>query len=158
MRVPKIYVETTIFNFPFADDAPQYRADTLKLFEEIKAGKFEPYTSEYAVGELEDEKNTEKRNKMLALIPEYKIKVLPKKDSIAELAQSYIAARTVPEKYMTDALHIAAAIIEGLDIIVSLNFRHIVKYKTIEIVNVINDLKGYSRIDIHSPAEVIDYD
>jgi hypothetical protein len=29
MRVekPKIYLETTMFNFPFADDAPQYRAD-----------------------------------------------------------------------------------------------------------------------------------
>jgi len=39
MRIPKIYLETTIFNFPFADDAPQYRADTLKLFDEIKAGK-----------------------------------------------------------------------------------------------------------------------
>jgi hypothetical protein len=39
-RVPTIYLETTIFNFPFADDAPQYKADTLRLFAEIKAGKF----------------------------------------------------------------------------------------------------------------------
>jgi hypothetical protein len=36
MRVPAIYLETTIFNFPFVDDAPQYRSDTLELFEEIK--------------------------------------------------------------------------------------------------------------------------
>jgi len=38
MSKPKIYLETTIFNFPFADDAPQLREDTLKLFEEIRAG------------------------------------------------------------------------------------------------------------------------
>ena len=37
MRAPTIYLETTIFNFPFADDAPQYRDDTLPLFAEIKA-------------------------------------------------------------------------------------------------------------------------
>ena len=37
MRAPMIYLETTIFNFPFADNAPQYRDDTLRLFVEIKA-------------------------------------------------------------------------------------------------------------------------
>ena len=35
MRIPDIYFETTIFNFPFADDAPQYKADTLRLFAEV---------------------------------------------------------------------------------------------------------------------------
>jgi len=40
MRIPSVYLETTIFNFPFADDAPQYRDDTLQLFREIRAGKF----------------------------------------------------------------------------------------------------------------------
>ena len=45
MRVPKIYLETTIFNFLFVGDAPQYTADTRKLFEEIRAGKFEAFTS-----------------------------------------------------------------------------------------------------------------
>jgi len=52
-KIPSIYLETTIFNFPFADDAPQYRADTLRLFTEIKAGKFKPFTSEYVTRELE---------------------------------------------------------------------------------------------------------
>ena len=31
-RIQTIYLETTIFNYPFADDAPQYKADTLRLF------------------------------------------------------------------------------------------------------------------------------
>ena len=46
MIPPKIYLETTIFNFPFADDAPQYKSDTLKLFKEIGAGKFKAYEYE----------------------------------------------------------------------------------------------------------------
>jgi hypothetical protein len=33
-----------VFNFVFADDAPDSKRDTLKLFEEIEEGKYEPYT------------------------------------------------------------------------------------------------------------------
>lgn len=34
MRTPKIYIETSIFNFVFADDAPDKRDDALVLFRE----------------------------------------------------------------------------------------------------------------------------
>ncbi|MDR3304599.1 MAG: hypothetical protein LBS85_01005 [Clostridiales Family XIII bacterium] len=53
MRTPKVYLETSVFNFVFADDAPDKKADTLKLFEEVRQGKYEPYTSAYVVEELE---------------------------------------------------------------------------------------------------------
>ena len=65
------YLETTMFNFPFADDAPQYQADTLRLFEEIKAGKFQPYTSEYVIRELDATTNEDKRTRMKKLIEDY---------------------------------------------------------------------------------------
>ncbi len=52
MRAPRVYLETTIFNFCFADDAPEMRRDTLALLEEIKAGKYEPFTSDYVLREL----------------------------------------------------------------------------------------------------------
>jgi hypothetical protein len=45
MGVPKIYIETSVFNFYFADDAPDKREDTVRLFEGILQGKYEPYTS-----------------------------------------------------------------------------------------------------------------
>ena len=69
-RIPAIYLETTIFNFPFVDDAPQYRADTLKLLSEIKAGKFHPFTSEYVTRELEAATDS-LRDERLRLIMEY---------------------------------------------------------------------------------------
>ncbi len=53
MRAPKIYLETSVFNFVFANDSPDKRADTLVLFEEIRQGRFEPYTSAYVLEELE---------------------------------------------------------------------------------------------------------
>jgi len=157
-RIPSIYLETTVFNFPFADDAPQYRADTLRLFAEIKAGKFRPFTSEYVTQELEITKDVEKLAKMKALIADYGITVIPVSDEIGRLADVYVGSGIIPKKFVTDALHIAAATVAGLDYIVSLNFRHIVKHKTIIETEVVNAREGFKRVFIHTPAEVIDHD
>ncbi len=43
-----------------------------------------------------------------------------------------------------------------LDFIVSLNFKHIVKRKTLNMAESINIREGYKRIGIFSPAEVIE--
>jgi len=158
MRIPKIYLETTIFNFPFVDDAPNYRADTLRLFEEIEAGKFKPYTSGYVIDELEDTKNAEKREKMKALVKNYGIEVMPANPEVRRLANLYIKEGIIPEKKGPDAIHIAAATVAGLDFIVSLNFQHIVKRKTIVETEIINAREGYRRIYIHTPMEVIEYE
>jgi hypothetical protein len=157
MRVPTIYLETTIFNFPFADDASQYQADTKRLFAEIKAGKFRPFTSEYVTRELEAATDP-RREDRLRLIKEYSVEVIPASDEAKSLASAYIEAGIIPPTYGTDGFHIAAATVKGLDFIVSLNFRHIVKRKTIEEAELINFREGYKKIGIYSPAEVIDHD
>ena len=155
MRIPRIYLETTIFNFPFADDAPQYKADTLRLFTEIKAGKFKPFTSEYVTQELEAATDSMREDR-LRLIKEYDIEVISVSDEAERLAVAYIEAGIIPQAYGTDSFHIAAATVNALDFIVSLNFRHIVKRKTIEETELINFREGYKKIGIYSPAEVID--
>jgi predicted nucleic acid-binding protein len=157
MRVPTIYLETTIFNFPFADDAPQYQTDTKRLFEEIKAGKFRPFTSEYVTQELESTRDAKKLEQMKALIANYGITVIPVSDDIGRLADVYVESGIIPPNVVADALHIATATVAGLDYIVSLNFRHIVKHKTIIETEVINAREGFKRVFIHTPAEVIDY-
>ena len=158
MSIPSIYLETTIFNFPFVDDAPQYKADTLKLFADIKDGKFKPYTSTYITEELEKTNSGEKLAKMKALIKDYEITVLETNNEIIELAKAYIKAGVIPERFFTDALHIAVATVYGLDFIVSLNFKHIVKHKTKLLTEGINAMLGYSHIYILAPAEVISYE
>jgi predicted nucleic acid-binding protein len=158
MKVPTIYLETTIFNFPFTDDAPQYRADTLRLFEEIQTEKFKPFTSEYVIRELKDTQDVEKKEKMNVLISNYEVAVIPASDEVKRLANVYVSAGVIPEKYSPDALHIAATMVAGIDYIVSLNSRHIVKHKTIIETEIINAREGYKRVFIHTLAEVIDYD
>jgi predicted nucleic acid-binding protein len=150
-EAPQAYLETTIFNFPFADDSPEYQRDTRRLFEEIKAGKFQPFTSEYALRELEDTKDIEKLEKMKSLVSNHGVTVLPANNETKRLADTYVANKIIPEKYATDALHIAAATIAGMDFIVSLNFKHIVQHKTIIETENINAREGYKRIFIHTP-------
>ncbi|MCL2096264.1 MAG: hypothetical protein FWH10_05090, partial [Oscillospiraceae bacterium] len=55
-RVAKIYLETTMFNYYF-DIERDAHADTVKLFNEIRTGKYEAYTSVYVIDELEDTKD-----------------------------------------------------------------------------------------------------
>ena len=157
MRTPKIYLETSVFNFCFADDAPDKMQDTLKLFEEIKAGMYLPYTSAYVMQELA-RADEPKQSQMVALIEEYDMQFLEQSDAIRTLAGIYVSEGIIPEKHLTDALHIAAATVSDLDVIVSYNFQHIVKRKTVTMTEVINLREGYKRIGIFSPTEVIESD
>jgi len=72
------------------------------------------------------------------------------------LAERYIREGIIPVKYRSDALHIAVAVINGIEVIVSWNFEHIVKLKTRVMVNGINRLLGYREIEICSPEEVVE--
>jgi predicted nucleic acid-binding protein len=155
MKIPKIYLETTVFNFVFYDKEPEKQADTIKLFKEINEGKFQPFTSEYVTGELENA-SVDKRTKMVGLIAPFNVNVLKKSNEINRLAETYIIEGIIPKKHETDALHIAAATVNDLDIIVSWNFRHIVKRKTILMTESVNLRYGYKKVEIYSPSAVID--
>ena len=154
MRKPKIYLETTMFNYYFDEDRDAH-ADTMKLFKEIQAGKYEAYTSIYVTDELIKAEDP-KRSNMLALITEYNITVLPASNEADNLADVYVSEGIIPQKYRTDGVHIAVTTVSELDIIVSMNYEHIVKRKTILATGKINNLYGYRVIEIYSPMEVVE--
>jgi len=55
-------------------------------------------------------------------------------------------------------LHIAIATVYDLDMIISMNFQHIVKRKTKIGTGNINALNGYRVVEICSPMEVVEND
>ncbi|MFP3042774.1 hypothetical protein LQZ19_13235 [Treponema primitia] len=156
MRIPRVYLETTIFNFPYVDDSPQYRQDTLDFFHAINTGRFKPYTSAYTLLEIDDTPEKEKRYRMKQLIPEYGIAMLEKNWEAESLADIYLAENVISLRFRTDAIHIAMTAIYGLNFIVSLNFQHIVRPWTIEKVAIINAREGYREIGIYKPREALD--
>jgi len=156
MNRQKIYLETTLFNYYFDEDRDAH-ADTVTLFEECASSKFEPYTSDYVIREIEDAP-VEKCEKMLRLITQYHIVILGASDKVNKLAMRYVEEGALPKGSMADARHIAVASVNALDRIVSLNFKHIVREKTIELTGAINTLLGYHPVKIGTPMEVVDYE
>ena len=71
-----------------------------------------------------------------------------------QLADIYVAEKIMPQKYRTDGVHIAVAAINNLDMIVSMNFQHIIKRKTKIGTGSINALNGYRAVEICTPMEV----
>jgi rRNA-processing protein FCF1 len=157
MKNLKIYLETTVFNFKFADDSPDKRIDTIKLFDEIKQGKYIPYTSDYVLQELL-KADEPKKTQMIDLIKDYNVKFLKADETAEILADKYVSEDIIPLRFRTDGIHIAMATINDLDIIVSYDFQHIVKLKTIMGTESINIREGYKRIGIYSPTEIIEND
>ena len=92
---------------------------------------------------------------MNSLILDYNIEILPFSGDAERLALLYLAEGVMNKKYSTDAYHIAITTVSELDFIVSLNFQHIVRHKTIHETARINEREGYKRIGIYEPWEVI---
>ena len=156
MHKQKVYLETTIFNYYF-DETKNAQPITVAFFEAIGSGQFEGYTSVYAYDEL-DKAPEPQRTKMLNLIEKYNITVLDTSDEIIQLAETYMTNSIIPKKKRLDALHIAIASVNELDIILTYNFRHINKLKTKALIPAINQVSGYRDVIIAQPEELIDYE
>ena len=57
-------------------------------------------------------------------------------------------------KFANDLLHIAIATYANADVLVSWNFKHIVRFDKILLYNSVNIEMGYKQIQIYSPMEV----
>ncbi|MCL2495293.1 MAG: hypothetical protein FWE98_06525 [Oscillospiraceae bacterium] len=154
MKKLKIYLETTVFNWFFEPERDFYK-DTHQLFDEIAAGKFEAYASDYVVEELA-QATEPKRRMMLDLLEQSRIEMLGKSDEVAALAQQYVLHNIISKKHRYDREHIACAAVNGMNAIISFNFAHINRYSTREKTDLVNRLNGYPTVQIIMPMEVID--
>ena len=95
---------------------------------------------------------------MVALLEKYAQHTLSFDKEADVLAEIYVKNKIIPLKYMTDAQHIATATVNKLDFVVSFNFGHIVKHKTMIGAGFANLHHGYKQIGLCSPTEVVEYD
>jgi predicted nucleic acid-binding protein len=149
-----LYFDTSIFNFVFADDAPDKKMITMKLMEEVRKGRYEIFISNIVLREIL-EASAGKSSKLMKLIQVLQPIELDFTMECYELASEYIKKGIIPLRYEDDAFHIAVASVNNVDAIISWNFKHIVKLKTKKEVLGINALMGYKEIEIYSPLEVI---
>ncbi|MEW6203619.1 MAG: PIN domain nuclease [bacterium] len=155
MKKLKLYIETSVWNHLFADDAPEKKAVTEELFARIKFEKHEIFISRTVTAEI-DNASEEKRKRLLSVIDEYSPVRLEIDEYTVELARFYIENGLLSEDHLDDLLHLASATVNNLQILVSWNLKHLVKHKTRILANSVNMKLGYREIDICRPEEVLE--
>jgi predicted nucleic acid-binding protein len=160
MRKMTIYLDTSVINFLFADDAPEKKDITVDFFDHyVLPHVYEVYVSVVVIDEISRTKNDHKREMLLATLWKYNVKVVPiedRIDEIEELAKSYIASGIIPEKKIEDALHIAICTVFEMDVLLSWNYKHLANVNKERLILSANLLEGYSKqFRMATPMEVM---
>jgi len=153
----KIYLDTSVISHLQADDVPEKMEITKKFWNEVKSNEFEVYISEVTLAEISDcpaPKKTVLDEALLEII--YETIVLD--EEITDLARKYLSHGVLPPKCLDDAIHVAAATVEGCNAIVSWNFKHMLKLRAFIGVNGVNRMLGYGEISLVPPYELLKED
>lgn len=148
----KIYLDTSVISALFDKRSPEIMYWTNQFWE--NKDEFNCYISDVVVAEIQETIDVQLRDAMLEAIKG--ISILELNEEAEQLSNEYIFQGVVPKRYKKDALHIAIATVNDMDILVSWNYKHIVKRKTKEIVRMVNILSGYHFIEIISPPEALE--
>lgn len=151
----KLYIETTVPNFLFADDAPEKKAVTEQFYKWLKVSPDGLYISELVLAEL-SRAQLPLRAKLLDAAARLGAKVLPITEEAERVAKRYVADGVIPARFRDDAMHVAIAVLNGLDVVVTWNMKHLANVRRIEAINRTNLVMGLSPVRIHTPEEVTD--
>jgi hypothetical protein len=129
--------------------------DTLLFWEELKTGKYEVTVSDLTLLEIRQSPES-KQASMFNYLGEIDYAVLHENKEINVLADEYVENGVLSRKNRGDCVHIAFATLSECDVIVSWNFKHMVRLKTIQGVRIVNAKNGYFKpIEIVQPTMII---
>jgi len=151
----KLYLETTVPSFLFADDAPEKQQVTRQFFKWLAISPDKLYISELVLAEL-NRASPDVRNKLLEAVVRLPVENLSITDEAVDLAGRYVGDGVIPARYRDDAVHVALAVLNNLDVVVTWNMKHLANVRRIEGINRTNLSLRLPLIRIHTPEEVID--
>jgi len=156
MKKLKVYLDTSIISFLYADDSPEYQKATQDFFDNY-LNDYDIYISNTVLVEVDDTKDQELKDKLLEAIKKYNLRnynIIT--IDVEGLATKYVKAGIIPDNKFDDALHIAFATYHEFDILLSWNFRHIANIKKQLLVNSFNKNEGYLKeLLLLNPLELI---
>jgi len=151
----KLYIETTVPNFLFADDAPDKKAITEEFYKWIRISTDTLYVSELVLAEI-NRAQPALRTRLLDAVERLQAINLAVTPEAEGLAQRYVQAEAIPARFRDDALHVAIAVLNGLDVVVTWNMKHLANVRRIASINRTNLTMALSPIRIHTPEAVIE--
>ena len=148
----RVYADTSVFGGVFDTE---FAKPSQRFFQEVRIGLFRLVISPLVEGELE--KAPQPVRDLLGEIAVLGEEAIVTEEAVS-LRRAYMEAGILGAGSSDDALHVALATVSRCDVIVSWNFRHIVHFDRIPRYNAVNTLRGYRRIEICSPSEVLHYE
>src|SRR5947207_13157090 len=125
---PTVYVETSVVSYltarPLSDPIVAGQMAATREWWADAPAQFDLYTSALVIAEASagDAKAAAERLTALATLPQ-----VPLTDEARDLAAALIAAAAMPSRARVDALHVATAATNGLDYLVTWNYRPLAK-------------------------------
>jgi len=153
MKKLKLYVDTSVIGglFDIEDAKRVCTADT--LLNSIRDGVYEGFISGLTIAEVLGAP-AKIHEPLQARIADTGFQLLDETAESISLAEAYLTADAIPQRYRDDARHVAIAVVHDLDYIVSWNYKHMVNISVRRLINSANIRMGYNPIEIISPEEV----
>ncbi len=149
-RKTRIHADTSVFG---GVSDREFSRITRRFFDEVRSGKHTLLLSEITARELQGAPLSVRR--FVTGLPDGTLEHLVFTGEMADLRDAYVSGKVLARRWGNDAAHVAAATVTRADLIVSWNFRHLVKWEKIRAFNAINLTLGYPLMTILSPREVI---
>jgi len=153
MKQQRLYFDTSVFGGVFDEE---FQEASKQLFERVVKGYILCVYSEITESELLNAPK-QVRDFFKSLPPE-SLEKIEITDELLTLATNYLDEKVVGQTSFDDCLHIAAATVNKVDILVSWNFKHIVNIYRIRGYNSVNIRLNYSNLEIRSPKEIMTYE
>jgi hypothetical protein len=150
----KLYIETSVPNFLFTEDAPDKRRVTEVFFAWLKLSEHTVFSSEIVFEELNAAPEG-KRDKLLRSLSDLEPAILPVTEEAAGLCQFYLDRGILPSRYYNDAIQIALCACHEMDFLVTWNMRHMANVFRQEKINRANLEFGFSAIKMVIPEHLI---
>jgi len=148
MKVLRIYVDTSVIGGCLD---PEFARWSLGLVDDFREGLFKLVLSDVTTAEIA-RAPTPVQALYAEMLPIAEVTgVTPEALS---LVTSYEKHAILGSRFRNDMLHIALATIADVDVVVSWNFKHIVRLDKIRLFNAVNIESGYKPLVIYSPMEV----
>ena len=158
MKKLRIYLDTSAIGY-LDENEEKYIKDKeamLALWDRVKKNEFEVVISELTLDEISANQNADKLKILMDYLSQIEYHIV-KTGNIGERIAGLVKVNgiLVADKHKNDRLHIGTAIENDCDIIVSMNFKHLVNVTTIRGVRAISNLEGYKSIDIIQPIAMV---
>jgi hypothetical protein len=159
MKKLRIYLDSSVISFLFADDAPEKRDITIEFFE-TRLERFDVAISDVVLVEIGRTRDEERRRKLMETVVKYKlVPVVFGEEEAAELndlAELYVREGAIPPAKRDDAVHVAICTVLEFDVLLSWNFQHLANVKKQIKLNSLNQTQGYLKpLLLLTPLEVM---